>query len=398
AIYEVGTLDDQVFIAMEFVKGMTLTKWMALHPVASTSNSDKRRSWKETLDMFMQAGRGLAAAHRAGIIHRDFKPDNVLLGRDGRVRVVDFGLARAESSENNSGSRMIERPDTFADAIKMASRSILGLRITRTGGMTGTPAYMAPEQYTKRKIDTRTDQFSFCVALYEGLYGERPFKGETVSEVRKQVVGGLVDEEPPGTDVPQWLRRVVLRGLSVLPGERYPSIDSLLGDLSSDTDVSRQQSRRRVLVAVGVVAVLGVAGLGYNRALTAGYERAQAEKLDQCTSASRLLAGIWDEERKEVIRGKFLASGVNYAADTWQRVERLLDRYTEQWASLRNESCAATHIEHTQSQQEYDQESACFDKQLNGLRALSELFASEGASSRVIDRAVFAARTLPSVS
>ncbi len=398
AIYEVGTLDDQVFIAMEFVKGLTLTKWMAVHPVASVEESvDNPRSWREVLDIFTQAGRGLAAAHRAGIIHRDFKPDNVLIGRDGRVRVVDFGLARAETSET-SGARMINRPDTFADAIKMASRSILGLRITRTGGMTGTPAYMAPEQYTKRKIDTRTDQFSFCVALYEGLYGERPFKGETVSEVRKQVVGGLVDEEPPGTDVPQWLRRVVLRGLSLHPGERYPSMDALLADLSNDTDATRQRSRRKVLLAVGVVAVLAVAGLGYNRALTAGYERAQAEKLELCTSANRLLVGIWDPDRKQTIRARFLASGVPYAQDTWRRVEKTLDRYTEQWASLRNESCAATHIEHTQSEQVFDQRSLCFDKQLNGLRALSELFASEGDRPQLIDKAVSAARTLPVVS
>lgn len=398
AIYEVGTLDDQVFIAMEFVKGMTLTKWLAQHPVANLDEPvDNPRLWREVLDIYMQAGRGLAAAHRAGIIHRDFKPDNVLIGRDGRVRVVDFGLARAESSEA-TGTRLVNRPDTFADAIKMASRSILGLRITRTGGMTGTPAYMAPEQYTKRKIDTRTDQFSFCVALYEGLYGERPFKGETVSEVRKQVVGGLVDEEPPGTDVPQWLRRVVLRGLSIHPGERYPSMDALLADLTNDTDATRQRSRRKVLFAVGVIAILAVAGLGYNRALTAGYERAQAEKLDQCTAANRLLVGIWDNERKQTIRSRFLASGVSYAGDTWQRVEQTLDRYTEQWAALRNESCAATHIEHTQSEQVFDQRSLCFDRQLNALRALSELFAREGDRQPLVDKAVSAARSLPVVS
>ena len=128
AIYDVGVLGEQIFLAMEFVKGMTLTRWLRA----------ERRSWRDVLGVFVQAGRGLAAAHRAGIIHRDFKPDNVLIDGEGRVRVVDFGLARADG-----GPGMFARPDTYADAIKsMSGSSMLDMRITRTGGMTGTPAYI----------------------------------------------------------------------------------------------------------------------------------------------------------------------------------------------------------------------------------------------------------------
>ncbi|HEY8380414.1 MAG TPA: serine/threonine-protein kinase, partial [Nannocystis sp.] len=140
AIYDVGSVDDQIFLAMEFVKGVTLTKWLRS---AEGPSGPRKRTWQEVLSVFIQAGRGLSAAHRAGIIHRDFKPDNVLIDAEGRVRVGDFGLARA-----GHGLGPLGRPDTYTEAIKaMAEKSMLDMRITRTGGMTGTPAYMAPEQY-----------------------------------------------------------------------------------------------------------------------------------------------------------------------------------------------------------------------------------------------------------
>jgi tetratricopeptide (TPR) repeat protein/predicted Ser/Thr protein kinase len=251
-IYDVGQIDDQIFLAMEFVKGVTLTKWLRS---AEGPNGPRRRTWQEVLVVFIQAGRGLSAAHRNGIIHRDFKPDNVLIDAEGRVRVGDFGLARSDGAP-------LPRPDTFTEVIKSVSseKSMLDMRITRTGGMTGTPAYMAPEQYLGQAVDARTDQFSFCVALYEGLYGQRPFVGDRVSIVRESVVSGRIQEVPKDIEVPPWLRKVILRGLSVRPHDRYRSMDELLDHL---TEAPRPTlSRRKWVALVASVAVLAAAAIG----------------------------------------------------------------------------------------------------------------------------------------
>src|SRR5262249_53422569 len=149
---------------------------------------ERPRSWREVRDVFLAAGRGLAAAHAAGIVHRDFKPDNVLVGADGRVRVTDFGLARpvvAETAEPPA-------PDTALEPV------------TRTGTVLGTPAYMAPEQHLGQPTDARTDQFGFCVALYEALYGVRPFSGDTTRALASAILRGDVPPAPAGTRVPAW--------------------------------------------------------------------------------------------------------------------------------------------------------------------------------------------------
>ena len=138
---------------MEFVEGQTLDAWLRAQP----------RSWREVLDVFIAAGRGLAAAHAAGVVHRDFKPQNVMIGRDGSVRVMDFGLARLD-----------EEPVESDPGVARGEASPLPLTVTKTGAVVGTPAYMAPEQFRREPLDARADQFSFCVALHEALYGQRP--------------------------------------------------------------------------------------------------------------------------------------------------------------------------------------------------------------------------------
>src|ERR1041384_163083 len=167
-VHEVGQLAGRVFLAMEFVGGTTLADRM-----------DSRPGQREVVELFLQAGRGLAAAHAAGLVHRDFKPANARVGREGRVRVTDFGLAR---------------PD---EPVDRATPSPTLTAITQTGVLVGTPAYMAPEQHLRGPIDARSDQFSFCVALYEGLYGERPFAGESQPELAAAVVAGRMREPPP---------------------------------------------------------------------------------------------------------------------------------------------------------------------------------------------------------
>jgi serine/threonine protein kinase len=201
AIYDVGTLGEQVFLAMEHVEGRTLTQWLSL----------EKRHWREIVNIFVQAGRGLAAAHAAGIVHRDFKPDNVLVGDDGRVRVLDFGLARAAQADGSESESADDRVRTVS-----ADAGMLRLTVTEPGKLIGTPAYMAPEQLMGQPGDARSDQFSFCVALYQGLYRELPFTGETAESIR----------------VPARLRKVLLRGLSAAREDRFDSMDSLLRELT----------------------------------------------------------------------------------------------------------------------------------------------------------------------
>src|SRR5215467_4444254 len=179
AVYDVGTFADQVFIAMEYVEGSTLTQWLAEH----------QRPWREIVNMFVQTGRGLAAAHAAGILHRDFKPDNVRVGNDGRPRVLDFGLARALSGEPEKGA-----PDAERVSADLSNHAQLGVALTEPGRLMGTPAYMSPEQLMGQGADHRTDQYSFCVALYQALYGELPFKGQSIEALVREVSQGKVPE------------------------------------------------------------------------------------------------------------------------------------------------------------------------------------------------------------
>ncbi len=167
--------------------------------------------------MFILAGRGLAAAHAAGLVHRDFKPENVLIGDDGRVRVTDFGLARRERNEAG-----------LLDWSQAATLPSGADSLSEQGALIGSPAYMAPEQMRGETVDQRADEFSFAVALYEALYGERPFAGANLSELRLAIEQGRVRPEPPGTRVPGWVRRALLRGVAFDPAQRFPTLEDLL--------------------------------------------------------------------------------------------------------------------------------------------------------------------------
>ena len=220
AVHDVGTLDDGVFLAMELVEGQTLTGWLA----------QRRRRWQEVLEMFLAAARGLAAAHAKGIVHRDFKPDNVLVGNDGRARVTDFGLARIAAAPLDGGTPVIA-----------------------ASSLAGSPAYMAPEQMRAGPIDARADIFSFCVALYEALFGVRPFAGETVLALEQSIRRG--ETRKVRAAVPARVRRAVLRGLHAAPADRPASMEALVAAL--------EEARRPALllptVALGLALTVAVA-------------------------------------------------------------------------------------------------------------------------------------------
>jgi predicted Ser/Thr protein kinase len=225
SVFDVATVDDRVFVAMERVSGTNLRGWLAR----------ERRTLAEILETFTAAGRGLIAAHDAGMVHRDFKPDNVLVGDDGRVRVTDFGLAYDQTDEE----------DVEINA-ESATRPIAG-----------TPAYMAPEQHTGGNLDARTDQFSFAVALYEALYGQRPFAGANREALADAVQHGAVQPPTPGTHVPSSVRAILLRALAVTPGARFPTLSDLLKALARD------RARRPRQVAVAALVTLLVVGVAF---------------------------------------------------------------------------------------------------------------------------------------
>ena len=222
-VYEVGEEGEHVYVVMELVRGTTLRGWL-----------DTRRSVSEVVAMGLQIGRGLAAAHAAGVVHRDLKPENVLVGADGRARVVDFGLARAlEGVAGEVPAGTMEQP------------------LTRTGTLLGTPAFMAPEQLRDpTRADARSDQFSYCVLMYEALYGERPFIDRTATEA------GTIRAAPIDTPVPAALRAVIVRGLSQEPGDRWPSMEALLTAI----EASPRRTGKGVLAWIGGAVALVVIG------------------------------------------------------------------------------------------------------------------------------------------
>jgi serine/threonine protein kinase len=235
-VYDVGTFGDELFVAMEFVDGETLRRWRAAC----------HRSCPEILAVYERAGSGLAAAHEAGLVHRDFKPDNVLVGRDGRVRVTDFGLARSTNPMQVTAALAVA--DSDGEPRKLTTT------FTRSGALLGTPAYMAPEQLRGESADARSDVFSFCVALYEALYGERPFAGQNVPELRQALARGEVRAAPIMTRVPSWVRSVLLNGLRTSPAERYSSMRALLDALRAAHAATR---RRKAMIAV-IAGTLGI--------------------------------------------------------------------------------------------------------------------------------------------
>jgi serine/threonine protein kinase len=244
AVHDVGTVEDNVFVAMELVPGKTLRAW---HKATTPSTTG-------VLQVMRAAGWGLAAAHKAGLIHRDFKPDNVIVGEDGRVRVLDLGLvcSAAEASWATPDLPLAADADTVVGTDK------LGLPLTRTGVRLGTPIYMAREQHLGGAVDARADQFAFCVSLYLAVYGERPFAGDTYEDLLTEVCAGKVKPEPKGSSVPLWLRRALLRGLSTKAEQRYPSMETLLEELRQDPEEARRQkaaARRRKLLVIGSVVL-----------------------------------------------------------------------------------------------------------------------------------------------
>ncbi|WP_375768803.1 tetratricopeptide repeat protein [Archangium gephyra] len=368
AVYDAGPLEDgSLFIAMEYVRGRTLRQWCA----------QQARSWREVLDAYLAAGRGLAAAHAAGLVHRDFKPDNVLVDEAGRVRVTDFGLARR--SEGLAGTSTGEHPSEAPEPA--GSTHPLELPLTREGAVLGTPAYMAPEQFRGIPVDARCDQFSFAVALWEAFHGERPFEGDTFTERKVNVLRGRIRPPPPHSKVPPWISHALQRALAPEPGARYPSLDALLATLERDP----ARLRRRWLSAAALFLLVTGSGL-----LAYGLWHQRHAQL--CTGGAAKLVGIWDAPRQAAIEKAFLATGRDYARDTWGRVREALDAHTAAWLDMHQDTCEATRLRGEQSEAVMSLRMACLEGRRQELAALTEVFT--GADETVVEKALSATSSL----
>jgi tetratricopeptide (TPR) repeat protein/predicted Ser/Thr protein kinase len=391
SVYDVGTLDDSVFVAMEFVDGSTLKKWV----------KEKPRHWREVLDTFLAAGRGLAGAHAAGLVHRDFKPDNVLIGKDGRIRVTDFGLARL-ADEKDAGARRATLPELAAieEGPELA-------QLTRDGLVVGTPMYMAPEQRRGEPPEPRSDQFSFCVALYWALYGAWPFErqrspargaesapgssqkgtqrdSQRTSNPRPVNAATGAFEPPQDSKVPGFLRRAILRGLAPEPERRFASMEALLANLEY-----RPRRIRRAAVAAALVVAAGVGGISWSS------QRAAQSRALLCTGAEQKLTGIWDEPSRRRVNDALLATGQPQAAEVASRVSSMLDAYARGWVEASTEACRATRLRGEQTEQLLSLRVVCLERRLQDMKAVTGVLAA--ADAELVGKAADTLSLLPSV-
>jgi serine/threonine-protein kinase len=363
AVYDAGSLEDgSLFIAMEYVEGETLRHWCAR----------QKRAWREVLSAYLSAGRGLAAAHAAGLIHRDFKPDNVLVGKDGRVRVTDFGLARTHSS-----------PAAPEQSPATLSSETWDSALTEPGTLMGTPKYMAPELMRGEPAGVRTDLYAFCVSLYEALYEQLPFAGQNMAEYSRARREGRITPPPAQSPVPAWVARTLMQGLQAAPLQRPASMEALLATLENDPEVKSQAQRRMAAVASVGVLLAGLAIWGWAR---------QQTQEPTCGQVERRLDGIWDATVKARLSEALLGTGAPYASDTVERVSTVLDGYAARWVQQSTALCEAEQS--VRASRLAALRESCLERRRSRLRATTELLA-RGPDRELLDKAAQAVQSLP---
>jgi len=362
-IYEVGEHDGIPHIVMELVDGTTLRKWAR----------ERERPWQERLAALLEAGRGLAAAHDAGLLHRDFKPDNVLVGNDGRVCVADFGLAKRPAA-------WIEPHDPEVagiPAFESSPVSSLGSPLTEQGTVLGTLPYVAPEQYYVRvPVGTGVDQYAFCVSAWELLCGARPFRGTAKAMLESKRQGPPA--WPSDSEVPRHIGEAVRRGLAVEPDERWPSMHALLEAM--------QPRPPQRWWAWSLAAALVLAGVGVAASSSSSVE-------PPCTGARAHVDAIWGPEARASVEQALLGTGLAYAPATWDVVSARLDDFGERWSTMHTEACEATAVHGEQSSKVLDLRMECLEHRLHAMRATVEALGEVDAEAA--ERAIDAVEGLP---
>lgn len=315
-VHEIGQRSHDLFIVMEYVEGKTLENWLA----------SESRSITDIVGVFIEAARGLAAVHRAGIVHRDFKPSNVLVGEDDRVKVADFGIARPHD---------VDEPLSVIDA-SLVTRG----GATPTTRLQGTLPYVAPEQLAGAPPEPRGDQFSFCVSLWQALKGDPPFSAGALALAAE---GDDLPEPAHAHKVPRRFDRIVRRGLARDPGQRWPDMDALGNALKAGLSRSTGQ---RVFALAGFIAVALVVIL---------------LKKDPCPDAQGELTSVWNPERASELDRK-LSEAPEFTRVSWQSVAVRFNRYADEWASVRRGVCKATRVEHRRSESAFDDATICLER------------------------------------
>lgn len=360
-VHDVGTVGDRVYMAMEFIIGQTLAAWLKEQP----------RRWREVIAVFTQAGEGLAAVHAAGLVHRDFKPENAMIDAKGRVRLMDFGLARIEAKQTNPSNQ----PNKGTGS--------QNLWMTQSGAIVGTPAYMAPEQWEGKETDERTDQFSFSVALWEGLYGARPFAGSNLAELAAAVFAG--PPRPSRGPIPNPVARVLQRGLSLRASNRYPNMIALLLEL----DAASRRTRARLLSRI----LGGITAVSTSAAVCTVALLDDPDPGSRCHRAENQLVGVWDAERSNSVHQAMQGTNLPYANRVWITTNESLNRYADAWSSMHAETCEATHVRGEQSAELFDLRMVCLRRALTELDALVKVLAATDRNS--IENAARAPELLP---
>jgi serine/threonine protein kinase len=318
-VYDVGTDQNRDYIAMELVDGDSLDVWLATRPPR-----------EQVMAALLAAGQGLAAAHEAGLVHRDFKPHNVLRSRSGHIYVTDFGLARGTLED---GVEIEHRPvvaaltDQLASALRRPLDSLLDSPLTQTGVLVGTPAYMAPEQFSGRVPDARSDQFAFAVAAWEALTGARPFAGETLPELEKAVAAGArVNDDA----LPKPMRRVLARALAPAPADRWPDLPALLTAFAEATPQAkpRRRPRRRRRWAILAVVIAG----GASMARLSNNRHHAGDDGEECSSPEEAFGDVWSDERRDAV------TRVHRGGDAIGAIV-LLDSARRDWLEAYGDAC-----------------------------------------------------------
>lgn len=351
SIHDVGTFGSRVWLAMELVIGKTLRAWSAERP----------RRWSETLGVLLDAARGIVAAHTAGLVHRDLKPENVMIGGDGRVRVMDFGLAHATLCP----------PEATITVDTCTSTVLPSQPRTVSGTLLGTPGYMAPEQWQRRDARAAADQFSWAVMAWELLYGERPFPGATLLDLADNVVSGRRRAPPAGSDVPRWLRGALERALHPDPARRWPTMASLVAAL----EPIKGSWRRIALLAATATILVGAA-------VMQGRDPTSACRLDRTT-----LTGVWDDTRRAALH----AHGDDA---NWRSIASRLDHYADTLLGGQMDACVA-HARREDSDLLFERRRSCLTHRRSALQGVASGL-TDGAPAS-LERAWSAVEKLPAV-
>ncbi|MBT8491661.1 MAG: tetratricopeptide repeat protein [Deltaproteobacteria bacterium] len=359
AVHDVGTEGDQVFIAGEFIDGNTLGEW-----------AEKHSRWQDIVPVMARAGQGLVAAHDADLVHGDFKPDNVVVDVEGRPRVVDFGLAR---------------PAGETRATDLAGASAQSLTTTTVGYLVGTPAYMAPELLYGEPASDKSDQYAFCVSLFELLAGDHPFEGSDLESLITAVAAGQRSNAQLPSNLPRWLAEAIERGLATDPDQRHPDMRALLSILSTDP----RARRKRLLVGAAIVAPLVAL------AAVIAWPAGDPVVAGPCRDSAAEAEGVWTDEQRARISARFTELGGDHGRETFARIDERIQSYKTRWQAEYAAACKA-HTGGGESELSLELRLACLDDRRIEIATFASLLGN--ADGALVERAPRAITQLAPVS